>query len=54
VEAIRPSRELEGQNEAKTEIVVPVLRIVVVAIANPAVLRVVVPVAATHNAMRTL
>lgn len=52
VEAIRPSRDLEGEPEP--DIVVAVVRIVVVAIGCAAVLRIVVPVAAAQNAVRTL
>ncbi len=52
VEAIRPSRELEG--EAEADIVVAVVRLVVVAVRGAAVLRIVVPVAAAQHAVRTL
>lgn len=52
VAAIRPVIELEG--EAEADIVVAVVRRVVVAIGGTAVLPVVVPVAAAHDAVVAL
>jgi hypothetical protein len=54
VDAIRPSIELGGRNEAEAEVVVPILRRIVVAVRDAAVLRVVVPGAAANNAVRAL
>ena len=54
VDAIRPSIELGRRGEAEAEIVVPILRRVVVAVRDAAILRVVVPRAAAIHAVRTL
>ena len=55
--AIRLSRELKGkerQHQPKTNLIVAVLAIVVVAVRGAAVLSIVVPTAAAINAIRTL
>jgi len=54
VDAIRPSIELEGRSQAEADVVVAVVRRVVVAIRGAAILRVVVPRAATVHAVRAL
>jgi len=53
-EAIRHSGELGGQYQPKTDIVIAVRRMVVIAIGNAAVLRIIVPVAAAQHAIMTL
>ena len=52
--AIRLSCELAGQGEAEAEIVVPISRLVVVAVRDTAVLRVVDPAAAANHAVNAL
>ena len=54
VAAIRHSRDLKGTNKAEADIVVAVRRLVVVAIGDAAVLRVVVPRAAAVHAVVAL
>ena len=54
MDVIRLSRELEGGNEAEAEVVVPVRRLVVVAIGGAAVLRFVVPAAAAIHTVVAL
>ena len=54
VDAIRPSIELRGRGEAEADVVVPILRRVVVAVRDAAILRVVVPRAAAKHTVRTL
>ena len=52
VVAIRLSCELGDKNEAEADIVIAILGVVVVPIRNAAVLRIVVPTAATEYAVR--
>ena len=52
--AIQPSGELQGKDEAEADIVVTVVRLVVVAIGDTAILRMIVPAAAANNAVRAL
>jgi len=55
VEAIRPPVSWKGdQDQAEADVVVAVRRVVVVAVRNAAVLRVIVPVAAAKNAVVAL
>jgi len=54
VVAVRLSCELEGQGQAKPQIIVAVRRVVVVAIGGAAVLRIVEVAAAANNAMQSL
>jgi hypothetical protein len=54
VEAVRLSRELEGQNQAKSDVVITILRLIVIPIDSAAVQRVVEIAAATENPVRTL
>ena len=54
MEALQLSRELEGKNQAKPDIVVAILWIVVIPIDRAAVHRMVDPAAATENTVRTL
>ena len=54
MDVIRLSRELEGDSEAEAKVVVPVRRLVVVAIGGAAVLRFVVPAAAAIHTVVAL
>lgn len=54
MEAIWPSIELGGRGEAEAGIVVPILRRVVVAVRNAAILGRVVPGAAAIHAVRAV
>jgi hypothetical protein len=54
VEAVRLSRELEGKNQAKPDIVVAILRIVVIPVNGAAVQRVIEIATATENTVRAL
>jgi hypothetical protein len=54
VEAILLSRELEGKNQAKPDITVAILRVIVIPIDRAAVHRIIDPAAATENTVRTL
>ena len=51
MEAIRLSRELEGQNQPETDVVVAVVRRIPVAVRRPAVDSVVEVTAAAHDAV---
>ena len=51
---LRYAFELEGTNQTKADVVVAVVRVVVVPVRHPTVLRVIVPAAAADNTVRAL